>query len=386
MALKGALVMLSSVSLTAGMLLSSVAYANSLTQAEHKSQTLKNQKQQTKKKIQVLTSRAASLQSQIQTLQVQLSNLQQQISQNQADIDKRTKQIAQLKDEITTTQTKLQTQYGILQSRLKIMYEDGHASYLAVLFSSTSFSEMLSRFELLTSIAAEDKKIVKQIQKTKKDLSNKNKELETQQTIQKRVYAALLTKRSEQKQKQQQQAYLLKQVNSAKLAAQADLKQESEALSSLASKIAHLKAAARAYHGSATGWTWPVPTVHRISSPYGWRMLWGHKDFHPGVDIPGASGGEQVVAATSGQVLYAGPASGYGHWIVVESAGNLMEIYGHIVGLDVHAGEIVHTGEPLATIGAGIQGLSTGPHLHFQVGRGGVTSSQSTNPLQFVHP
>lgn len=386
MALKAALVMLSSVSLTAGMVLSSVTYANSLTQAEQKSQTLKHKKQQTKKKIQVLTSREATLQGEIHTLQSQLSSLHQQISQNQAEIDRRTKQIAKLKSEISKTEAKLKTQYGILQSRLKIMYEDGHASYLEVLFSSTSFSDMLSRFELLTNLAAQDKKILTQIQLTKKDLAHKNKDLETQQTVQKRVYAALVAKRAEQKQKKAREASLLKQVHGAKLAAQADLREESSALSSLATKIANLKAAARAYHGSATGWTWPVPSVHSISSPYGWRMLWGHKDFHPGVDIPGRSGGERVVAATSGRVLYAGPATGYGHWIVVESAGGLMEIYGHIVGLRVHNGEVVHTGEPIATIGGGVQGWSTGPHLHFQVGKGGVTSSQSTNPLQYVHP
>jgi murein DD-endopeptidase MepM/ murein hydrolase activator NlpD len=374
----------SALMVTAALVLSSAAYADQLTDAQQKQKSLQGQQQQTKQKIGELSSREASLKTQITTLEDQLSNLQGSIDGTQVDIQKLDAQISSSKQKISDTQKKLTGQYNQLQERIRIMYEDGNASYLEVLFSSTSFTDMLDRLQLLSMIAEQDRKMMQDVEATKKDLDQKQNDLQTQQSEQKRVYVSLLSKQKEQKDKQTQEQQLLGQVHDQKVQEQADLQNENAALASVAATIQSLQSQVGTYTGPASGWVWPVPSCHTISSPYGWR--WNHTDFHPGIDIPGAYG-STIVAATSGKVLMAGPASGYGNWVVIESANNLMEIYGHMTGpsIRVHAGQQVSAGQPIAAIGD--EGESTGPHLHFEIATGFSGGYPvSTNPTPYVHP
>jgi len=97
-------------------------------------------------------------------------------------------------------------------------------------------------------------------------------------------------------------------------------------------------------------------------------MRWGV--MHWGIDMA-APLGTPIYAATDGVVLKAGPASGYGNAIYIQNADGDVEIYGHMKYYDVRAGDVVHAGDQIAKVGS--QGQSTGPHLHFELHRGGMT-------------
>src|SRR4051812_15802840 len=95
--------------------------------------------------------------------------------------------------------------------------------------------------------------------------------------------------------------------------------------------------------------------------------------FHAGVDMAGPKGTE-IVAAFAGNVRYAGPAQGYGNWIVIDSpgsSGSFATLYGHMYddGLFVKPGEQVTAGQRIGLVGS--NGFSTGPHLHFGLYPGG---------------
>ena len=94
---------------------------------------------------------------------------------------------------------------------------------------------------------------------------------------------------------------------------------------------------------------------------------WG--SFHPGLDIA-APLGTPIVAAADGVVVRAGRASGYGNAIYIQDTEGNVEIYGHMRYLFVEAGQVVRAGEPIAKVGN--EGFSTGPHLHFEIHRGGM--------------
>ena len=119
-----------------------------------------------------------------------------------------------------------------------------------------------------------------------------------------------------------------------------------------------------------------VPTVGRISSAFGAR--WGGK--HYGVDLA-APLGTPIVAAADGVVLEAGPASGYGNVIYIEDAEGFVHVYGHMRYLYVEAGQVVRAGEQIAKVGN--EGRSTGPHLHWEVRRGGM-DGQPVNPRDWL--
>lgn len=110
---------------------------------------------------------------------------------------------------------------------------------------------------------------------------------------------------------------------------------------------------------------WVPPTIGQITSPFGMRIhpITHKAQFHEGIDI-GAPIGTPVYAMSAGQVLYAGPASGFGNEIVLSHAGGVSTVYGHVSQLFVTSGA-VKTGQVIALVGN--EGESTGPHLHAEV-------------------
>jgi hypothetical protein len=110
---------------------------------------------------------------------------------------------------------------------------------------------------------------------------------------------------------------------------------------------------------------WVPPAIGPITSPFGMRIhpITHLPEFHEGIDI-GAPLGAPVYAMSAGQVLYAGPASGFGSEIVLSHAGGVSTVYGHLSQIFVTSGP-VKTGQVIGLVGN--EGESTGPHLHAEV-------------------
>ena len=111
---------------------------------------------------------------------------------------------------------------------------------------------------------------------------------------------------------------------------------------------------------------WPARAP--LTSPYGLRTLGQRLDMHHGVDL-GLPVGTTVTAMTGGRVSVAGPMSGYGLAVMIEHGAGWVTLYGHLDRVDVAVGARVRAGQ---TIGlSGNTGLSTAPHLHFEIRRFG---------------
>jgi murein DD-endopeptidase MepM/ murein hydrolase activator NlpD len=125
---------------------------------------------------------------------------------------------------------------------------------------------------------------------------------------------------------------------------------------------------------SSAGMTWPVNG--HITSYFGYRYhpILHFTRFHAGVDF-GASWGSPIVAAADGQVSAAGWAGGYGRQVRIWHGGGLMTTYSHMSEIVASPGSFVHAGELIGYVGS--SGLSTGPHLHYEVLKGGTP----VNPL-----
>jgi hypothetical protein len=103
------------------------------------------------------------------------------------------------------------------------------------------------------------------------------------------------------------------------------------------------------------------------SSGFGWRLhpLLGIWRLHAGEDLA-APDGTPVVASLSGRVVSSGLAGGYGLAVEIEHQRPLRRtLYGHLSELYVRPGEWVRQGEVVGRVGS--TGLSTGPHLHFEL-------------------
>jgi murein DD-endopeptidase MepM/ murein hydrolase activator NlpD len=124
----------------------------------------------------------------------------------------------------------------------------------------------------------------------------------------------------------------------------------------------------------AAGMTWPV--AGRITSYFGYRYhpILHFSRFHAGVDF-GASWGSPIVAAADGQVVGAGWAGGYGRQVRIAHGGGMTTTYSHMSALVAAPGSFVRAGQLIGYVGS--SGLSTGPHLHYEVLAGG----RPVNPL-----
>ena len=123
------------------------------------------------------------------------------------------------------------------------------------------------------------------------------------------------------------------------------------------------------------GWTIPL----RLGS-YTLTQRYHYPNGHPGIDLA-APFGTPIYAASEGDVLYWGPAEGFGNWIVLQHPGNIQTVYGHMRHDELLIGPTAHVkaGQLIAAVGS--EGNSTGPHLHFEVHIDNVR----TDPIAFLN-
>jgi hypothetical protein len=119
-----------------------------------------------------------------------------------------------------------------------------------------------------------------------------------------------------------------------------------------------------------------MPVNGPITSYFGYRYhpILHFTRFHAGVDI-GAGWGSPIVAAGDGRVIGAGWGGGYGREVQIAHGGGVVSLYGHMSEIVAQPGSFVRAGQLIGYVGS--SGLSTGPHLHFEVRQAG----QPVNPL-----
>ena len=111
---------------------------------------------------------------------------------------------------------------------------------------------------------------------------------------------------------------------------------------------------------------WPLAVEGRVTSPYGTRVhpIYNEQRFHTGIDIA-APVGTPIYAVAPGIVTVSESLGGYGLTVVIDHGQGLSTFYAHAAELLVGAGERVRKGDTIALVGS--TGISTGPHLHFEV-------------------
>lgn len=119
------------------------------------------------------------------------------------------------------------------------------------------------------------------------------------------------------------------------------------------------------------------PVAGRITSGFGVRHhpILRFARFHAGIDF-GAPWGSPIVAAADGIVVGAGWSGGYGRQVQVAHGTGIVTSYSHMSGIAASPGQPVRQGQVIGYIGS--TGLSTGPHLHFEV----RVNGRAVDPMQ----
>lgn len=129
------------------------------------------------------------------------------------------------------------------------------------------------------------------------------------------------------------------------------------------------------------GFAHTTPLYGVVTSPFGYRQhpILQSRSFHTGIDIAGALG-DPIGAFADGTVLDVGYNNVYGNYLLLAHGEIYRSFYGHCSKLLVKEGQTVSIGQTIAEVGT--TGLSTGPHLHFEVRRGGTR----LDPALFIIP
>ncbi len=131
--------------------------------------------------------------------------------------------------------------------------------------------------------------------------------------------------------------------------------------------------------GQITEAGWVLPSPGTITSWFGMRMhpILGYARMHNGVDF-NCWTGDPIRAATDGIVITAEYYGGYGYTIIVQHANSISTLYAHLSGYSSQVNDYVVAGEQIGLCGT--TGLSTGPHLHFEVRQSGIP----VNPVPYL--
>lgn len=121
--------------------------------------------------------------------------------------------------------------------------------------------------------------------------------------------------------------------------------------------------------------------AHVVTSGFGWRThpIYKTQEFHPGMDFA-ADQGTPIYATGDGTVLRADNlAQGYGNHVVVDHGFGYQTLYGHMSKIAARAGQKVTRGQLIGYVGS--TGLSTAPHVHYEVIKGG----EKVNPINYYY-
>lgn len=412
-----ALMLFSLVFAALGSIMASAASTSDLEQLEDEKQAIHDQKVEAGNKAASLREQKAAWMEQKEALDERNRLAQEEIVNTQKQIEVYNEMIAEKQVEADAAQAAADEQLAIYKKRLRFMEENGQYNmYLGILFGAGSFEELLSRVDMITEIMENDKRIEQEYKDTRDEALRIKTEYEE-------LNAQLETKRAEleaevaQLEKEIEEADAMiaeiqKNIDEYMKLYNAALQLEYAVQNSINKIVAELKAAEEAAKneqannanggsngdsantgesGGPTGsgesgsssnsgsstppntstvtgsYIWPIPSSHLITSLFGNRVhpISGTVKFHKGVDI-NAAVGAPIIAADGGTVITVdNQPSGYGQYVVIYHSGGRRTLYAHMSSTAVSQGQVVSQGQ---TIGyAGSSGMSTGPHLHFEI-------------------
>jgi len=290
--------------------------------------------------------------------------------------------IATLDEAIRMAEEEYAKELKLFQNRLVTLYINSRTNAETnLLLQCDNFEEMFKKSHMLKLISQFDQDLLKSIEAKKQEISDlKALKQQEEDTAQEQLEAMLAdianleVSRSLADKEVQKTQQRLKELEEAEDRLEADSKELEKLIKRLSST--------GAYTGGVM--QWPLPGYYKISSYFGMRLhpILKYNKMHGGIDI-GAPSGTPIHAAASGKVICAAWRSGgSGNTVIIDHGGGITTLYFHIKngGILVKEGQTVKAGDVIAKVGS--TGLSTGPHLHFEVRKDGVRQ----DPLNYVKP
>ncbi len=340
-----------------------------------------------------------AVQVQVEQKQAEQERLTDMFNQSQAELERlegeaqvaelrrreAERQLSEATQRLKQAEQRLTQQQQRFSRRIRQGYMEGPVTYVDVVLGAKTLSDFLDRQYYAEKFMEQDSALVRTLRAAQRQVQREQLELAVKVTeerqaaneLQARTQAVFTQSQAQQKLQDRilgDIAELERFYN--------ELERESlEVEASLAAELARRErirlSNPRAYRQlPRLGRSFARPVHGVMTSPFGYRMhpVLRYRRLHTGIDY-GAVTGTPVYAAGGGEVFHAGLRGGYGKCIIILHGGGIQTLYGHLSRIAVNPGQAVKRGQYIGNVGS--TGLSTGPHLHFEVRRHGVP----VNPL-----
>jgi murein DD-endopeptidase MepM/ murein hydrolase activator NlpD len=270
---------------------------------------------------------------------------------------------------VTALTQQLAFREGHLAGRLRDIYRWGRTGYVDVLLGAGDFGELVTRLYFLGRIVSADTELIRRTARERQTWQALQEEMAEQRSeIDSLVQQVGERKRSIEAQEGQKRA-LLRRMQRERTTFEnlvEELEEDSRRLEQLIGRLTQRAGPGlgRLNLRIGLGLVWPARGP--IVSGFGMRRhpILRVTRMHNGVDIA-APWGSQVLAVAPGTVLYTGWLGGFGKTVLVDHGAGVTTLYAHLSRILVRTGQGVGRGQLIGRIGS--TGLSTGPHLHFEV-------------------
>lgn len=337
-------------------------------------------------KVQEKRRTAQTLKGQIEIINDGIENITLGIQKTQAQINETDAEVENVVYDIAKKEDAIDKNKVLLGNYIRQMQDVDMQSSVTIFLKYSTLSDAITEASTINQLQDQAHQTIVSIQQQKKDLLDKKQQLQDfKQTL-----ASLKTRQQQQQRtlndQNESKQQVLKATNAQESQYQslleqskADAKAAQAAISDLDSKIREqLRAQGVGNLGSVGSFDWPIEPIFGVSCPfhcggYPYAYLIGP---HSGTDIP-THVGTPIKAPANGYVGRAHDSGGRGYsYIMLIHGDNLSTVYGHVSGFAVTEGKFVKRGDVIGytggAAGARGSGLSTGPHLHFEVRKNNV--------------
>ncbi|MBE6623380.1 MAG: hypothetical protein E7621_04265 [Ruminococcaceae bacterium] len=291
--------------------------------------------------------------------------------------------IEKANEDIAVLEGQLEEQELAFEDMIRMSFMYGNDNYLQMIFDSGSFSDLLSRLDMVSYLLSYNKNVIDGMIETEEQLRMSTDNLQLSKDNLQSYIESKETLKAELDQKSNEAQLLINSLDKDEKAAAQALKEIEASKKQLEEDIAEL---AKQYNKTGEKYSggifiWPVDQKQSTSSGWEWRInpISKKREFHNGLDIP-APRGTKIFAASGGTVVKAAWYGGYGNCVIINHGGGVMTLYGHCNKLNVKEGQSVKQGDTIAFVGS--TGYSTGNHLHFTVYENGNTAVNPWNYLK----
>lgn len=395
--------------------------AEKLKEAEEKKKELEAQKNKYQAELDAMQTEYDDLRDYIQEMDTKQNEIMTDMLEIEAELVELNAELTEAKANLEVAEQVQAKQYESMKNRLQYIYENGDVTYIEILLSSKSLSDLLNQMEYVEKITEYDNKLLTQYIEAKQKADDHRAFLEAQiDTVEltqemyetdlayveevKEIKGAAVAEYEEKMGAHHEileeyldeiaeQKLTIEEIEQ-QIAEEIKKREEEERLQqqqqqSGGNKNDYSNVPNTGYNNAAnipktdekdpSKMIWPLPGDPYVGDGFGYRVppCPGASTYHKGVDIGGKLGA-QIVASLAGTVYEASWNSTGGYHVYIDHGNGYITRYLHCSKLLVSKGDYVQQGEVIALCGS--TGVSTGAHLHFSVYKNGVP----VDPLKYV--